>query len=135
LPYPLALPALFLAAGLAAFEAEVFETEVLAVTGARALEVASVFGLAADFLAATFFAGLAVAASASGFSTGDFSTFDFAAFSGFAALAGLAAFLAPRLEPPPLAARSSISAIASGSVMVSSVLSLGMVALMPPAVT
>src|ERR1700722_1172142 len=130
LSYPLALPALFLAAGLAAFEAEVFETEVLAVTGARALEVASDFGLAVVFFAAAFFAGLAAAASAS----------DFAAFSGFAALtfsalAGLAAFLAPRLEPPPLAARSSISAIASVSVMVSTVLSLGMVALMPPAVT
>src|SRR5580658_4869277 len=108
LSYPLALPALFLAAGLAAFEAEVFETEVLAVTGARALEVASDFGLAADFLAATFFAGLA-AAAAPDFSASDFSTLDFAAFSGFAALAGLAAFLAPRLEPPPLAARSSIS--------------------------
>src|ERR1700722_20538601 len=130
LSYPLALPALFLAAGLAAFEAEVFATEVLAVTGARALEVASDFGLAVVFFAAAFFAGLAAAASAS----------DFAAFSGFAALtfsalAGLAAFLAPRLEQPPLAARSSISAIASVSVMVSTVLSLGMVALMPPAVT
>src|ERR1700722_2950135 len=133
LPYPLALPALFLAAGLAAFEAEVFETEVLetdvlAVTGARALEVASDFGLAVVFFAAAFFAGLAAAASAS----------DFAAFSGFAALtfsalAGLAAFLAPRLEQPPLAARSSISAIASVSVMVSTVLSLGIGALIAPA--
>jgi hypothetical protein len=54
-------------------------------------------------------------------------------------LAGLAdglAFLAPRLGlPPPFATRSSISAIASASVMVSCVLSLGMVALTPPAVT
>src|SRR5271155_3110509 len=89
--YPLALPALFLAAGLAAFEAE-----VLAVTGARALEVASDFGLAAAFFTAAFFAGLAVA-SASAF---------------FAGLAALGAFLALRFEPPPLAARSSISAMA-----------------------
>src|SRR5580692_3634620 len=80
LSYALALPALFLAAGLAAFEAEVFETEVLAVTGARALEVASDFGLAAVFLEATFFAGLAAAASAPDFSASD--------FAGFAALAG-----------------------------------------------
>src|ERR1700723_1312035 len=78
LSYPLALPALFLAAGLAAFDAEVFETEVLAVTGARALEVASGFGLAADFFATAFLAGLAAAVSASGF-TAFFSVSDLAA--------------------------------------------------------
>src|SRR4029077_6579935 len=112
--YPLALPALFFAIGFAVFEAEVF-----AVTGARALLAACDFGFAAAFFTATFLAGLAGFVSAS-------------------ALAGVAplAFLLPRLEaPPPFAARSSISAIASGSVMLSGVLSLGIVALTPPAVT
>src|SRR5579872_905 len=112
--YLLALPALFLATGLVAFEGEVF-----AVTGARALLVASDLGLAADFFAAAFLAGFVAAASAS-------------ALGGV--LAALA-FLPPRLEPPPLAARSSSKAIASGNVMVSVVLSLGMVALIPPEVT
>jgi hypothetical protein len=37
--------------------------------------------------------------------------------------------------PPPLAARSSSSAMASATVMVSGVLSFGIVALTPPAVT
>src|SRR6516164_9373448 len=98
--------------GFAAFEGEVF-----AVTGARALLAACDFGFAAAFFTATFLAGLAGLASA------------------LAGVAGLA-FLLPRLEvPPPLARRSSISAIASGSVMVSGVLSLGIVALTPPAVT
>ena len=47
-----------------------------------------------------------------------------------------AAFFAPRFGlPPPLAARSSISAIACASVIVSGAMSLGMVALTPPAVT
>src|SRR3569832_768141 len=116
--YPLAL--LFLATGLAAFFAE-----VLAVTGARALEVASDFGLAADFFAATFFAGLAAGASASDFAVSLAASL---AVPAFVALAGFAAFL-PRLEPPLLAARSSISAIASASVIASLSLSLGIVAL------
>src|SRR5262249_35702402 len=98
-----------------------FDAEVLAsaATGARALLAASDFGLAA-FLATAFFAGFAAASSPSVF-----------AFFG-------AAFLAPRfaLPPPPLAARSSISAIACASVIVSGgAISLGMVALTPPAVT
>src|SRR5579859_3973167 len=97
--YPLAL--LFLATGFAAFLAEVF-----AVTGARAFEVASGFGLAAAFLAAAFFAGFAADASAAGLAASAFA-------ASFLATLGFAAFLPPRLAPPPLAARSSISAIAS----------------------
>src|SRR5437762_1624092 len=82
----------------------------------RALVAASDFGLAAAFFAAAFLAGFASAE----------------ALAGFAALA----FLAPRFGlPPPFATRSSIKAMASGSVMVSCVLSLGIVALTPPAVT
>jgi hypothetical protein len=104
-------------------EGEVFVGEVLAVTGARALLAASDFGFATDFLAAAFLAGFAAFASVP------------ALAGSLAGLAGLA-FLAPRLGlPPPLATRSSISAMASGSVMVSCVLSLGIVALTPPAVT
>src|SRR3984957_2138169 len=111
-PYPLALPALFLATGFVVLAAEVF---AVAVTGARALLAASDFGFAAAFFAAGFLAG-------------------FAAFASVSALAGFAAAffagLAPRFGlPPPLATRSSIKAIASGSVMVSWVLSEGMVAL------
>src|ERR1700761_1613921 len=115
-PYPLALPALFLATVLGLLAADVF---ALAVTGARALLVASDFGLAAAFFPAAFLVGF-VSPSA---------------FAGFAAAAFFGA-LAPRFGlPPPLATRSSIKAMASGSVMVSGVLSLGMVALTPPAVT
>src|ERR1700688_3160727 len=121
--YPRALPALFFAGVLAAgagFAGEVFAA---AVTGARALltasDLASDLGLAADFFAAAFLAGFAAVAAAS-------------TLAGLAALA----FLAPRLGlPPPFATRSSISAIASASVMVSGVLSLGIVALTPSAVT
>src|SRR6184192_3331473 len=94
--YPRALPALFLAGAFAAGAG--FAADVLAAgaTGARALLTASDFGLLAAFLAGFF-----VVSSPSAF----------AAFFG-------AAFLAPRLTlPPPLAARSSISAIASASVM------------------
>jgi hypothetical protein len=58
-----------------------------------------------------------------------------AGLSALVALAGFA-FLAPRFGlPPPLATRSSINAMASSRVMVSCVLSLGIVALTPPAVT
>src|SRR5947207_11094371 len=117
--YPRALPALFLAGAFAAGAG--FAADVLAAgaTGARALLTASVFGLLAAFFTAAFLAGFFVVSSPSAL----------AAFFG-------AAFLAPRLTlPPPLAARSSISAIASASVMVSGVLSLGMVALTPPDVT
>src|SRR5262249_6772673 len=99
-----------------------FDADVLAAgaTGARALLAASDFGLAAAFLATAFFAGLAAASSASGFAL---------AFAG-------AAFLAVRFGlPPPLAARPSISAIACATVIVSGAISLGMVALTPPAVT
>ena len=100
--------------GFAAFEGEVF-----AVTGARALLAACDFGFATAFFTATFLAGFAGLASV----------------SALAGAVGLA-FLPPRLEaPPPFATRSSISAVASGSVMVSGVLSLGIVALTPPAVT
>src|ERR1700678_4035454 len=116
LPYPLALPTVFLATGFATLAGEVVAD---AVTSARALLAASDFGFAAAFFATAFLAGFAVFATAS-------------TLAGFAALA----FLAPRFGlPPPLATRSSISAIASGRVMVSWVLSLGMVALTPPAVT
>jgi hypothetical protein len=111
------LPALFLAAVLAVgadFPADVLASDV---TGARALLTASDFGFAVDFFAASFLAGFGAFASA---------------FAGFAGLA----FLALRFGlPPPLAARSSIRAMASGSVIASGVLSLGMVALTPPAVT
>ena len=109
---------LFFATGFAALAGDVF---AVAVTGARALLAASDFGFAAVFFAAAFLAGFGAFASA-------------ATLAGFAALAG--AFFAPRLGlPPPLATRSSISAMASASVMVSWVLSLGMVALTPPDVT
>src|SRR5450755_768752 len=114
--YPLALPTLFLATGFATLAGEVV---AVAVTGARALLAATDFGFAADFFATAFLAGFGALAAAS-------------TFAGFAALA----FLAPRFGlPPPFATRSSISAMASGSVMVSWVLSLGIVALTPPAVT
>src|SRR6195952_1254758 len=116
--YPRALPALFFAGGLVAagFAADVLAAEA---TGARALLTASAFGFAAAFFTAAFLAGF----GASG------STALAAAFFG-------AAFLAPRFGlPPPLAARSSIRAMASASVIVSGVLSLGIVALTPTDVT
>src|SRR5438309_10263484 len=122
--YPRALPALFFAGVLGAVAG--FAADVLAAdaTGARALLTASDFGFAAAFFAAAFLAGFGASESAA----------LAAAFFGAAFFA--AAFLAPRFGlPPPLAARSSISAMASGSVIVSGVLSLGIVALMPPAVT
>jgi len=115
--YPLALPALFFATGFATFAGDVL---AVAVTGARALLVASDFGLAAGFFAAVFLVGLAAGLELSALAA--------AIFAGVAFL--------PRFGlPPPLATRSSISAMASGKVMVSAVLSLGMVALTPPAVT
>src|SRR5215470_14681448 len=102
--HPRALPALFFAGALGAVAG--FDADVLAAgaTGARALLAASDFGFATAFLAAAFFAGFAAASSPSAF----------AFFAG-------AAFLAPRLAlpPPPLAARSSISAMACASVIVS----------------
>src|SRR5437868_4069571 len=101
--HPRALPALFFAGAFAA--AAGFDADVLAAgaTGARALLAASDFGFAAAFLATAFFAGFAAASSASGF-----------------ALAFGAAFFAPRLAlTPPLAARSSINAIACASVIAS----------------
>jgi hypothetical protein len=117
--YPRALPALFFAGVLeagAGFATDVFAEEA---TGARALLTASDFGFAAAFFTAAFLAGFGASGSVGAL----------AAFFG-------AAFFAPRFGlPPPLAARSSISAMASASVMVSGVLSLGMVALTPPAVT
>src|SRR5207245_929061 len=122
--YPRALPALFFAGVLGAVAG--FAADVLAAdaTGARALLTASDFGFAAAFFAGAFLAGFGASASAA----------LAAAFFGAAFFA--AAFLAPRFGlPPPLAARSSISAMASASVMVSGVLSLGIVALTPPAVT
>src|SRR4051795_5100276 len=120
--YPRALPALFFAGVLGAVAG--FAADVLAAdaTGARALLTASDFGFAAAFFAAAFLAGF----GASG-SVGALGLALAAAFFG-------AAFLAPRFGlPPPLAARSSISMIASESVIVSGVLSLGIVALTPPA--
>src|SRR6478609_4214062 len=94
--YPRALPALFLAGAFACVAG--FAADVLAAfTGARALLTASDFGLAGAFFTAAFLAG-----------------FDAASPSAFAGLAALA-FL-PFPLPPPLAARSSISAIASASV-------------------
>lgn len=117
------MPALFFAGALV--DAAGFAAEVLAPdeTGARALLVASDFGFAAAFLAAAFLAGLASASPL--------------AFADFASdLAGLAAFVFLAFAlPPPLAARSSISAIASASVTSSGARSLGIVALTPPAVT
>src|SRR6202007_2003463 len=106
--YPLALPALFFAGALvgdAGFAAEVLTADE---TGARALLIASDFGLAAAFFAAAFLAGLAAASPSS-----------------LSFLAGFAAFVFLTFLPPPLAARSSISAIASASVTSSGVLSLG----------
>src|SRR4051794_38040911 len=107
--YPLALPGLLLATGFPGLVGEVFAP---ALTGARALLAASDLGFAEDFFAAAFLTG----------------------FGGFGSAPGLAAdffaevFFAPRFGlPPPFAARSSIRAIASGSVMLSWVLSLGMV--------
>ena len=61
--YPLALPALFLAAVLAAGGGFAGEVLAVAVTGARALLAASDFGLAADFFAAAFLAGFGAFAS------------------------------------------------------------------------
>src|SRR6266850_2201394 len=122
--YPLALPALFLATGFVVLAGEVL---AVAVTGARALLTASDLGFAAGFVAAFF-----AAAFLAGF--GAFTSAS--ALAGFAALAAGLPFLAPRFGlPPPFATRSSIRAMASSSVMVSCVLSLGMVALTPPAVT
>src|SRR3954469_2529486 len=121
--YPLALPALFLAGAFAAGAGFAADVLVAGATGARALLTASDLGFAAAFFTAAFLAGFAAASSLSALEV------SLAAFFG-------AAFLAPRLGlPPPLAARSSIRAMASGSVMVSGVLSLGIVALTPPAVT
>src|ERR1700730_264848 len=118
-PYPRALPALFFAGVLDGGAGLAGDVLAVAVTGARALLTASDFGFAEDLFATAFLAGRGAAASVS-------------AFAGFPALA----FLATRLGlPPPLATRSSISAMASSSVMVSCVLSLGMVALTPPEVT
>src|ERR1700752_1898779 len=105
-----ALPALFLVRGFGALDGDVF----FAVTGARALLVDCDFDFAAGFLTAAFLAGLAGVTSASAFAS--------ILMSG---LAGFAAFLARRFAPPPLPTRSSSSALASGSVMVSGVLSLG----------
>src|SRR5947199_6720824 len=59
--YPLALPGFVLATGFAGLVGEVL---ALAVTGARALLVASDFGLATDFFAAAFLAGFLSPASA-----------------------------------------------------------------------
>ena len=87
-------------------------------TAARALLVDSDLGLAAFFAAGFFGFGAASSPSAA-----------FAA--AFLALAGFAAFFALVL-PPPLAARSSISAIACASVTVSFSNSAGIVALTPP---
>src|SRR6185312_12743387 len=108
------LPALFFAGVFAAL-AGGFAAAIVP----RALLTASDFGLAAAFFAAAFLAGFA----------------GFGAASSFATLVDLAFLTARFVLPPPLAARSSISAIASGNVMVSTVLSLGMVALTPPAET
>src|SRR5947209_9466139 len=109
-PYPLALPALFFATALEGLAevppAGVLPGGVVAVTGARALLAAALFPGALP-------AGFAVLGSETAFSV----------------LAGLAFFATRFGLPPPLAARSSISAMASGSVIVSCVLSLGMVAL------
>ncbi len=116
------MPALFFAGVLGA--AAGFAADVLAAdaTGARALLTASDFGFAAAFFTAAFLAGFGASGSVGALALA-------AAFFG-------AAFLAPRFGlPPPLAARSSISAMASASVIVSGVLSLGIVALTPPAVT
>src|SRR5688572_13336068 len=121
--YPRALPTLFFVGVFAAGAG--FAADVLAAgaTGARALLAASVFGLLVAFFTAAFLAGFFAVSSPSAL------VVFLAAFFG-------AAFLAARLTlPPPLAARSSIKAMASASVIVSGVLSLGMVALTPPAVT
>src|SRR6186713_2053488 len=93
--YPRALPALFFAGVLGAVGG--FAADVLAAdpTGARALLTASDFGFAAAFLAGFGASGSAALSAA----------FLAVAFFG-------AAFLAPRFGlPPPLAARSSISAM------------------------
>src|SRR4051812_36105480 len=117
--YPRALPALFFAGGLdaAGFAADVLAAEA---TGARALLTASAFGLAAVFFATAFLAGFGASGSAA------LSVFLAAAFFG-------AAFLTPRFGlPPPLAARSSISANASPRVIVSRGFSLRVGGFAPP---
>ena len=113
------MPALFLAGALAA-AALVGDVFAVDDTAARALLVDSDLVLAAAFFAAGFFFGAASSPSA-------------ALAVVFLALAGFAAYLG--FLPPPLAARSSISAIACGSVTVSFSNSAGIVALTPPAVT
>src|SRR3954470_21422015 len=87
--YPLALPGFLLGAGFAGLVGDVL---ALAVTGARALLMASDLGLPAAFLAAAVLAGF------------------FSAASPLAASFFAAGFFAARFGlPPPLAARSSIS--------------------------
>src|SRR5262249_32974193 len=131
--HPRALPTLFLADALVAgFAAEVFAAEA---TGARALLVDSDVGLAAAFFTAAFFAGFAAFSSPSSSLVSLFFSFpDFPALVLPLATLLVLAFAALPL-PPPLAARSSISAIASASVTWSLSRSLGMVALTPPALT
>ena len=90
------MPALFLGVALVAGLADVLAALA---TGARALLVDSDFGFVAAFFATAFFAGFGESSSPP-------------AFGFAAALAGFAAFLAPLALPPPLAARSSSSAIA-----------------------
>src|SRR5207237_9563547 len=99
--YPRALPALFFAGVLGAVAG--FAADVLAAdaTGARALLTASDFGFAVAFFAAAVLAGFGASGPAA-----LSAVFLAAAFFG-------AAFFAPRFGlPPPLAARSSLSALA-----------------------
>jgi hypothetical protein len=91
------LPALFFAGVLGAVAGFAADDLAPDATGARALLTASDFGFAAAFFTAAFLAGFAA--------------------SGSTALAavffGAAFFFAPRFGlPPPLSARSSISAMA-----------------------
>jgi hypothetical protein len=123
------LPALFFAGAFA-----VLAGGFAAAIDPRALLTASDFasdlGLAAAFFAAAFLAGFAAVAALS-----DLSVLAALFVVLLLVLAGFAFFAARFGLPPPLAARSSISAMASGRVMLSCVLSLGMDALTPPAET
>src|SRR5579883_954204 len=122
-----AFPALFFASVLGVVAGLAADVLAAFATGARALLMASDFGLAAAFLTVAFLAGFGASASSAAPAL--------AVFAAFATLAAGFALALPLALPPPLAARSSISAIACSSVRLSFSNSAGIVALTPPAVT